>query len=127
MPAVYAPSPVTLLVVATLSLAACDDDYLLPTVDTEVVADRTDTILALSGTATDGAAVFTASCEQCHDAAGDQAKVGPALRPYMASAEDATIANLVLAGVPPSMPSFSTLLDQDVADLIAWLHDSFDP
>lgn len=76
---------------------------------------RTDDILALEGDAVIGADTYAANCESCHgvDAAGG---IGPALAGF---GEDTEFVEVVLSG-EEDMPSFESLPDQDIADILAY-------
>lgn len=78
---------------------------------------RATDILALTGDATAGEAVFSDNCAVCHAADGSGG-TGPNLANE--SVGESAV-NTVLNG-KESMPSFGdSLSDQDVADLFAWL------
>ncbi len=105
----------------TLLLMACSDDFIVP--GGEVSSDRTDTILALTGDATAGEAVFALDCEVCHDPAGLEVRAGPALGGTPDRLTDAQIIEIVLAGQGP-MPAVD-LEDQPMADLLAHIKAAF--
>lgn len=77
---------------------------------------RTDTILSLSGDDAAGEAIFADNCAICHAADGSGGS-GPSLT---GEELDAELVSIILNG-EDSMPSFSELSDQEIADLIAWL------
>jgi mono/diheme cytochrome c family protein len=82
--------------------------------------DRPTSIAALTGDVTSGQALFTTNCVSCH---GSDAKSGTAHEntPQTAASETAFAIQLILSG-KESMPSFSsTLSDQQIADILAYL------
>ncbi len=107
-----------LLLVAPL-LGACDD-YVLPSSCGE---ERSAAVIRLEGAVEDGEAAFVGSCAPCHDLAGDEAKVGPALRPIVPEATDEELVTIMACGFV-SMPP-SNVDDQQAADVLAWLRDTF--
>lgn len=96
--------------VLTLSITACGDKG-----DSGI--DRTADILALSGDSAAGETIYTANCSGCHGADGAGSGSFPAINGSAAS--DAYV-NLVLDGAG-SMPGFSSLEDQDIADVFAYI------
>lgn len=77
---------------------------------------RADTILALTGDDIAGETLYADHCAVCHAADGSGG-TGPNLSSKVVGAG---VVNTVLNG-EGQMPSFSTLSDQEVADLLAWL------
>ena len=78
---------------------------------------RVDTILALSGDAANGGAVFADNCASCHGADGN----GGTEEGVVGEDDEAEVVETVLNG-KETMPSFADALsDQDIADLLAWL------
>ena len=105
-----------LIGVLTLSLAACGDKG-------DTGADRASDILALSGDATAGETLYTGNCSGCHGADGTGSESFPALTGVTA---DTTHVNIVIDGITgTSMPGFSTLSDQDIADIFAYIEANF--
>lgn len=85
-------------------LAACGGDT------------RVEDILALTGDAVAGEAVFTANCESCHGV-GATGGSGPELVGHGADEEHVEV---VIDG-EEDMPAFGdTLSDQDIADVLAY-------
>ncbi len=80
---------------------------------------RVDDVMALTGNATDGQAVFDARCMNCHPADGT-AGSGPSLSDAVPNLSEADIATIVIDG-QGSMPSASDLEDQEIADVTAFL------
>jgi mono/diheme cytochrome c family protein len=79
-------------------------------------AGRADTILALTGDADAGAAVYETNCAGCH---GTDATGGSA--PGILGEESEEVVEVVLYG-EDDMPAFAeTLEDQAIADVVAWL------
>lgn len=83
---------------------------------------RNETILALTGDATAGADVFSTSCAACHAADGTGGS-GPALTDLVGTLSDDVIIDTVLDGSGDMAPV--ALPDQDMADLLAYLRDTF--
>lgn len=87
--------------------------------------DDNGAILGLTGDAAAGQTVFTAgmcSSAACHGTDGNSGSA-PALSTVVSSRSDDQIINSVLdgkAGMPPQ-----DLTDQEMADVLAWLRDSF--
>jgi mono/diheme cytochrome c family protein len=107
-----------------LLLLACNDDFVLGSGgSSEGDPERVDTILALTGDVDAGGAVFDESCAICHDPTGEADVIGPALKPWMESAEDAATIGVILEG-QGSMPA-QNLTDQETADVLAWMKETF--
>jgi mono/diheme cytochrome c family protein len=76
-----------------------------------------DAILALTGDATAGEAIYADNCAGCHAADGSGG-TGPNLK----GEDDLEEAVAVILSGEDSMPAFGdTLTDQEIADLVAWL------
>jgi mono/diheme cytochrome c family protein len=97
-----------LALAALVSLVACAGG--------EVDEARADDILALEGDAASGATLFTANCQSCH---GADAQSGSAGQDLPSKTEDVVV-DTVLSGTT-GMPSFSSLEDQEIADIVAHL------
>ncbi len=83
----------------------------------ESAGTRGDDILALTGDADAGSAIYASNCSVCHSADGT-GSTGPSL--LGESLDGETIA-IILNG-EDAMPAFGDALsDQDIADLLAWL------
>lgn len=90
-------------------------------------ADRSATILGLEGDAAAGGTLFTSSgCsnDACHGADGMSGMASPALNTSVPNADDAQIVSTLLNG-KGSMPPQSSLADQQLADLLAYVSDTF--
>jgi mono/diheme cytochrome c family protein len=101
--------------VAAFGLAACSGDA-----DKEGTGDRVDTILALTGDAAAGDALYVSSCQLCHGTNGEGIpNSGSDLRPV----GDAELVETILYGVDgTAMVAFEDQFsDQDVADLTAFV------
>lgn len=109
---------------AVLALLAGCDDYVLDTSGTDGAGTRTETILALTGDATSGEVVFDDHCKLCHDKAGAVKTVGPALEPAVSASDDETLLAVILDGTG-AMPAQDIAEDQDVADLLAWMRQTW--
>ncbi|MBV1857672.1 MAG: cytochrome c [Nannocystaceae bacterium] len=89
--------------------------------------DRAATILALSGDAAAGATLFTSSgcsIDACHGADGLAGMASPSLDTSVPASDDAQIVNTFLNG-KGGMPQQSNLADQQLADLLAYVSDTF--
>jgi mono/diheme cytochrome c family protein len=92
---------------------------------------RVDAVLALDGDAAAGASVYADNCAACHGASGlgvddpdNTSLIGDNLTEAAGEVEeDAEFARLILDG-EGSMPSFADGLDdQQIADVLAYMHD----
>ncbi|MGH1348111.1 MAG: c-type cytochrome [Nannocystales bacterium] len=89
--------------------------------------DRSATILGLEGDATAGATLFTSSgCsnDACHGADGVSGMAMPSLDTSVMASDDSQIVNTFLNG-KGTMPPQSGLSDQALADLLAYVSDTF--
>jgi mono/diheme cytochrome c family protein len=84
---------------------------------------RVDDILTLTGDATNGAAVYEENCASCHAADGSGG-IGPSMQGIVAEEGPEEVVDVILEG-EDSMPSFSDLADQDIADVVAYLESAF--
>ncbi|MFM2162559.1 MAG: Cytochrome oxidase, cbb3-type, subunit [Pseudomonadota bacterium] len=83
----------------------------------ESAGARGDDILALTGDAQAGEALYATHCSVCHNADGS-GSTGPSLRGESLDGETVAV---ILQG-EDAMPAFGdTFSDQEVADLLAWL------
>jgi cytochrome c oxidase subunit 2 len=85
--------------------------------------DRVAEILALDGDAIAGADVYDAECAACHGLNGEGG-VGPPLASVARLAPE-DIVRSVIEGVGSGMPAFDRLPDQDVADVLVYITESF--
>jgi mono/diheme cytochrome c family protein len=85
-----------------------------------VESPRSTTILSLKGDAALGQAVFTSKCINCHGADG---RTGTAKDDIVDHAKNETtdFVNVVIAGKSGQMPSFGSLSDTDLANLLAYV------
>ena len=104
------------MVAAAGLLVGCGDK------DGDSASARVDDILALTGDSGSGASVYSGNCAACHGADGEGG-TGPAMSDA-ASGSDEEIVETVLNG-EGSMPSFSSLEDQEIADLLAYINATF--
>lgn len=101
---------------ATLNLTGCAG---------EDGGDDVDAILALNGVVASGATVYDAQCKVCHGADGAGGGSFPSLVAMVPGQGDEEIVSIVLEG-EAAMPEFrSKLSDQEVADLLAYLRETF--
>jgi mono/diheme cytochrome c family protein len=87
---------------------------------------RVDDILALTGSAEDGAVVYADSCAVCHGADGT-GDLGSDLTSVIPSMDDDEIISVLLNGLEgTTMPSFAEALDnQAIADVVAHVTSGF--
>ena len=85
--------------------------------------ERVDDILALEGDVVAGEAVFAAECAVCHGDSGEGGS-GPAMSGAIGGFDDADLIGVVVNGVG-SMPDLADLPDQDIADVTAYVFDTF--
>ena len=90
---------------------------------TSTGSDRVSTILGLRGDTVAGADVYDAECARCHGLNGEGG-VGPALATVANLAEE-DIVRSVVEGVGSDMPAFDSLPDQDIADVLSYITESF--
>lgn len=102
----------TLLFASLALLVACGDK------------DDTGDTGALSGDATAGADVYAGNCAACHGSDGTNGASGPDLSGLVPGMSDSALESVIKNGVG-SMPAISTLDDQEVADVVAWLRQEF--
>ena len=81
---------------------------------------RIDAVLGLEPDATAGAVVYADECERCHGPDGT-GPIGKDLTVYVPDHDDETIVLRILRG-PEDMPSFETLEDQQLADVLEHIH-----
>lgn len=81
--------------------------------------DRVDDILALTGDAAAGEAVYTANCAVCHgaDGTGDP----PSFPDITIETDEAVVAQQVLEGGEGMTPYDGVIPDQDIADVVAYV------
>lgn len=111
------------LVVLAMGMAACSGDE-------GKDGDRVDAVLALDGDAAAGKTVFEANCVSCHAASGlgvdDPTAPGIGQNLTEASGEtdaDAEFADIIINGKEQMIAFGDTLDDQQIADVIAYIHD----
>ena len=113
----------TLLLISLLVSMGCNDDYVTPPADTNLLAGRITGILALPSDAGAGDAIFATDCVFCHPTDGS-AGAGKALGTWIPDHTPEQALTAILAGTPGGMPSFE-LTDQEAADLWAYLDTQF--
>lgn len=79
-------------------------------------ATRSSDIASLTGDTTSGQTLYTSNCSSCHGSDGQSGSVSKNLT----AKSSAEIISTVLTGTG-SMPSFSDLSDQDIADVTAYV------
>lgn len=94
-----------------------------------VGGDRTSTIADLDGDVANGEAVYTANCVVCHltDGTGEtNGGVGDDLvLAFSESDDDLEYIDVILNGEGEMTAFGSSLEDQDIADLMAYMRDAF--
>lgn len=89
--------------------------------------DRAATILGLEGDASAGATLFSSGAcatPACHGPDGMSGMASPTLDTSVPSASDMQLVNSLLNG-KGSMPAQSNLTDQQLADILAYVTDTF--
>lgn len=85
--------------------------------------DRADAILALDGDALAGADVYDIECSACHGLNGEGGSA-PTMAAAVEGHDKASLIAVLLEG-EGSMPSFEDLSDQDLADVAAYLDETW--
>ena len=80
-------------------------------------SDRAVAISELSGDAEAGAPLYSENCSRCHGATA-QGGSGPNLVSHIKDHDEAEVIDVILEG-SGGMPSFNSLGDQQIADIIA--------
>lgn len=123
-------------VLIALALGACAGDAdksptTSPTAQTGVTdtappLPRPDAILALTGDPVAGEQVYDANCSFCHGVDGLGGANGPSLVERLATIDEAAIVTVLLEGAG-NMSAFSSLEDQQLADVSAYIRQAFGP
>ncbi len=93
--------------------------------DNREIDRRAERVLAATGDALNGASLFAANCARCHGADGT-GDFGPNLYERVPMRDDETLARRLLLGLGP-MPAWDSVFsDQELADLLVFLRDTFD-
>ncbi len=98
------------LAAAVITLAACGAPS----------SDRVTRVLALQGTASSGAAVYTRACASCH--AADGTGTSQPMSTLVPAEDDEGLAQVVAGGT--HVPE-SAMTEQEAADLMAYLRDTW--
>ena len=101
----------TMIVLAAMSLAGCGDK-------------GDDTAADLTGDPVAGETVFSSTCAACHGADGSGGS-GPSMTDEVPDQTEDEMKDIILNGYD-AMPAQS-LTDQEVADVIAYLDETFGP
>ncbi len=83
---------------------------------------RAKTVAGLTGAAASGKTLYTSNCSGCHGPEGKGTTSGIALAEPFTNDTLEKLAGYVLNGIPtakPPMPSYATLTDQQIADILA--------
>lgn len=109
-----------LIIIATASVVACGDDDETAVCETEAQA-----IAALSDNPSRGQTVFAATCglSTCHGADGNQGP-SPNLSAVAVGRSDTQLATTVNCGIG-TMPAQDSLTDQEIADVVAYVQQTF--
>lgn len=116
-----------MLLLAVGLLGACDDSGEEADGGGTEGEDRAANVLALEGDAAAGMAgfgTFGCSNESCHGADGLSGMASPSLNMSVPNASDEVIVNTFLNG-KGSMPPQSARTDQELADLLAYVSETF--
>lgn len=82
--------------------------------------DRVDRVVALTGTASSGAAVYTRACASCHDEDGNG--TNQPMSSLVPAEDEQGLAQVVAGGTHVSA---GAMTDQEAADLIAYLRQTW--
>lgn len=82
-------------------------------------SERAIKISELDGDAESGMTLYSDKCSSCHGASA-RGKVGPDLISHLADHDEADFIDIIING-EGGMPSFKSLEDQEIADIIAHL------
>jgi mono/diheme cytochrome c family protein len=86
--------------------------------------DQPDPALTLPGDVTAGETVFVDNCSSCHNINGDAGPIGSSMAAWVPMHEPADALEVLREGRAP-MPSFNSLSDQELANVLAWLFETF--
>ncbi len=115
---------VLLLLAALVLVPACDDGA----DDEGGGGSRVEKILALPADATAGQTVFTGTCglSSCHGANGDTpgTPTTPTLTAEIMELSDNAVVGVIING-KDTMPAQAGLSDQQVADVLAYVNETF--
>jgi len=89
------------------------------------ITERADAVLALDANLAAGEALYDADCGSCHGVDGRGADLGPDLVHELHHG-DALILTFIVDGVGEEMPAFGHYSDQELADLLGYLHELAD-
>ena len=127
--------------VASVLLMACAGDETTPTetavdtgtpttdtddTDTPDPVDRAKVILGLAGDPAAGGPLYSQYCQGCHGSTGMGTNNGPSLLDRLQTIDRAQIVDVLLNG-KGRMAAYDVLSDQQIADLTAYVEDSFGP
>ncbi len=110
-----------LTIIAAILLSACSGTE--DTGMTTEMLDKVEDVMALDGDIAIGETIYLENCASCHleDGSGDQ---GPSLIFHIPKHSDEYFVQLIVDG-RGGMPGFPDLVDQDIADLISYLRETF--
>lgn len=110
-----------------LAVAACDggaDNGDTDTNDSDVPTEQIDRVLALTADTADGETVYTANCVACHATDGTGG-IGSDLTAEVPNLTTREVAEVVISGKGAMAGFGSTLSDQDIADVTAYVEAEF--
>lgn len=105
------------LAALALALGGCGSDS--DTGDDDASDSRVTTISGLTGTASSGKTVYDGNCTSCHGTDAKSGSAGVNLATYTKGNKNDAIEQILEGG--DGMSSFSSLSDQEVADVVAYL------
>lgn len=121
-----------LLLLLSLLLCACAEEADTGPGNASQPAGRTAVILGLEGQGARGQELYFEHCSSgCHldDGKGkSNGGIGKDLTAWLKGKEDRLVVEVILQGRPPVMAAYGKIFsDQEVADLVAFLRETFEP
>ena len=94
--------------------------------DQNTIESRRDDVLSQAGFVTQGSEVFANHCAACHGLDGMDTDNTPSLFERVPGLDDSELVMTLLQG-KGDMPAWDYLSDQELADLLAYLSNTFNP